>query len=79
MKIAVAMHLYYLQMYDEMKRYLHHFGNLPFDLYVTLPRENMAFRNAVSRVSESSLRKISALIFTRFSAFFGRSPWTGTM
>ena len=49
MKIAVAMHLYYLQMYDEMKRYLHHFGNLPFDLYVTLPRENMAFSRNLER------------------------------
>lgn len=49
MKIAVAMHLYYLQMYDELRRYLHNFDDLSFDLYVTMPRENMAFGRNLER------------------------------
>ena len=49
MRIAVVMHLYYLQMYEEMKRYLRNFGDLPFDLYATLPRENMTFSRNVER------------------------------
>ena len=43
MKIAVAMHLYYLDLYDELKSYLKNLIPFPYDLYVTMPKENMHF------------------------------------
>lgn len=40
MKIAVHLHIYYLEMWDEIKGYLHNIGDYPYHLFVTLTKEN---------------------------------------
>lgn len=49
MKIAVAMHLYYLDLYDELKSYLKNLVPFPYDLYVTLPKENIDFHSNLEK------------------------------
>lgn len=43
MKIAVVMHLYYLDLYDELKSYLKNLDQFSYNLYVTMPKENIHF------------------------------------
>ena len=43
MKIAVCIHLYYVEMWDEIASYLDNFENTPYDLFITIPRENKPF------------------------------------
>lgn len=43
MRIAVCVHLYYIEMFQEISAYLDHFAKVPYDLYFTMPRENKPF------------------------------------
>ena len=43
MNIAVCVHLYYKEMFEEISYYLDNFGSIKFDLYFTLPKENESF------------------------------------
>lgn len=43
MKIAVCVHLYYVEMFREIGKYLDNFRDIQYDLYFTMPRENKAF------------------------------------
>lgn len=43
MKIAVCVHLYYVELFHEIAEYLDHFQDIPYDLFFTMPRENKAF------------------------------------
>ncbi len=40
MKIAVHLHIHYLEMWNEIKGYLHNIGDYPYHLFVTLTKEN---------------------------------------
>ena len=39
-KIAVHLHLYYFEMWDEIKSYLENIGNYPYHLYITITNIN---------------------------------------
>lgn len=39
-KIAVHLHLYYFEMWDEIKSYLENIGNYPYHLYITITNNN---------------------------------------
>ena len=41
--IAICLHLYYTEMFDEISGYIDHMGGIPYDLYITMPRENKPF------------------------------------
>lgn len=41
--IAVCLHLYYTEMFDEISKYIDNMGEVPYDLYITMPRENKPF------------------------------------
>lgn len=43
MRIAVCVHLYYVEMFQEIAEYLDHFQDIRYDLFFTMPRENKAF------------------------------------
>ncbi len=43
MEIAVCVHLYYTEMFYEISTYLDHFEKIPYDLFITMPRENKPF------------------------------------
>lgn len=43
MRIAVCLHLYYVEMWDQIASYLENFADIPYDFYVTMPRENKPF------------------------------------
>lgn len=49
MKIAVCIHLYYVELWEEISSYLDHFENIPYDLYITIPRENKPFVPTLKR------------------------------
>ncbi len=43
MKIAVCLHLYYIDLFEEIHKYLTNLSAHHFDIFVTMPRENKAF------------------------------------
>lgn len=43
MRIAVLVHLYYVELFKEIVDYLDNFRNISYELFFTLPRENKAF------------------------------------
>ncbi|WP_157385227.1 rhamnan synthesis F family protein [Desulfitobacterium hafniense] len=43
MKIAVCVHLYYVEMFQEITFYLDNFCDISYDLYFTIPQENKVF------------------------------------
>lgn len=43
MRIAVCVHLYYVELFKEIANYLDNFINIPYNLYFTMPRENKVF------------------------------------
>lgn len=47
--IAVCLHLYYTEMFDEICGYIDNIGNIPYDLYVTMPRENKPFISVLKK------------------------------
>lgn len=49
MRIAVCVHLFYLEMFEEISGYLDNFGEIPYDLYFTIPRENKPFLPVLRR------------------------------
>ena len=46
-KILVHLHLYYFDMWKKMKRRLRAFGDRPYDLFITMPRDYDAMRRRI--------------------------------
>jgi len=47
--VCVCLHLYYLDMFPEISSYLDNFKDIPFDLYITMPRENKPFAPTIRK------------------------------
>lgn len=54
LKIAVCIHLYYTEQFNEIRRYLASFGNINYDLYFTLPYENKNYIDVIKKYYRSS-------------------------
>lgn len=49
-RIAVCVHLYYVEMFEEICNKLKNFGEISYDLFFTMPRENKAFLPVLKKV-----------------------------
>ncbi len=47
--ICVCLHLYYVEMFSEISAYLDNFGDIEFDLYITMPLENKPFAPTIRK------------------------------
>ena len=54
MRLAVHLHLYYLEMWEEIKGYLLNIGEYPYHLYVTLNQDNPEIIEKIKRFHQNT-------------------------
>ena len=55
LRLAVHLHMYYWEMWPEIKKYLRNLEDYPYDLFVTMNERNAAIEQDIKRVHENTV------------------------
>jgi lipopolysaccharide biosynthesis protein len=54
LSLAVHLHIYYVDMWEEIKEYLKNIGDYPYDLFVTMVEDNQELRDKITTFHKAS-------------------------